>query len=62
LIRYDILESMRRIYDATSDAEILGLAASLIDLEDDPKYRKKYALLWRGKALIRLSPPKPKQH
>jgi hypothetical protein len=49
LIRYDILESMRRIYDATSDAEILGLAASLIDLEDDPKYRKKYATLLRGK-------------
>ncbi|HTJ29323.1 MAG TPA: hypothetical protein VL346_02410 [Acidobacteriaceae bacterium] len=49
LIRYDILESVRRVYDATSDAEIPRLAASLMDLEGDPKYKKKYATLWQGK-------------
>lgn len=49
LIRYDILESLRRVYDVTGDASIPGTAASLMELEADPKYKKKYTTLWRIK-------------
>jgi len=49
LIRYDILESMRRVYDVTNDESIAATTASLIETEEDPKYRKKYLTLWRKK-------------
>jgi hypothetical protein len=48
-ICYDILESMRSVYDATNDESIAATAASLIETEEDPKYRKKYLTLWRKK-------------
>ena len=47
LIRYDIVESLRKIYDETSDERIRQRALDLIDTEDDLKYRKKYATLWK---------------
>ncbi|MGZ3638519.1 MAG: hypothetical protein ACXVCX_11855 [Ktedonobacterales bacterium] len=47
LIRYDILAVLRRVYDVTEDAEVRSTAVALLDLEEDPKYRKKYATLWR---------------
>lgn len=47
LIRYDILESLRRVYDATSDEKVKRKALELIATEDDLKYRKKYATLWK---------------
>jgi hypothetical protein len=47
LIRYDIVESLRKIYDETSDEKIRQRALDLIDTEDDLKYRKKYATLWK---------------
>jgi hypothetical protein len=47
LIRYDILACLRRVYDETKDEALRTHAAQLIELEDDPKYRKKYATLWR---------------
>ena len=47
LIRYDILAVLRRVYDATSAPEVRLRAEALMDLEEDPKYRKKYATLWR---------------
>jgi hypothetical protein len=46
LIRYDIIEVLRKIHDATDDARVRATALSLIELEDDPKYRKKYSRLW----------------
>jgi hypothetical protein len=49
LIRYDILAVMRRVYDAAGDPALASLAAALIDIEEDPKYRKKYATVWRRK-------------
>jgi hypothetical protein len=49
LIRYDILQSLRNVYDASPDETIKAKALELIELEDDPKYRKKYAGLWREK-------------
>jgi hypothetical protein len=50
LIRYDILESLRRVYDIVQDETLAVTATMLIELEKDPKYKKKYATLWRRKA------------
>jgi hypothetical protein len=47
LIRYDILQSLRNLYDAVKDEKIREKALELIETEDDLKYRKKYASLWK---------------
>ena len=47
LIRYDILVSMRNLYNATISSEIKEKALELIELEQDAKYKKKYASVWR---------------
>lgn len=47
LIRYDILQSMRNVYDAVKDEKIKAKALELIETEQDANYRKKYAGLWR---------------
>jgi hypothetical protein len=47
LIRYDILQSMRNVYDNVKDETIREKALELIDSEQDPKYQKKYVGLWR---------------
>jgi hypothetical protein len=46
LIRYDILETLKKIYDQTGDEGIREKALEWIATEADPKYRKKYARLW----------------
>jgi len=48
LIRYDILQSMRNVYNVVKDEKIKEKALELIELEEDLKYRRKYASLWRG--------------
>lgn len=48
LIRYDIIQGLRNLYDETQDDGIREKALELIATEDDLKYRKKYATLWRG--------------
>ena len=48
LVRYDILCTLRTLYDRTGDVEVSNAALALIPLEPDPKYRKKYASAWRG--------------
>ncbi|HEX5839446.1 MAG TPA: hypothetical protein VFY26_16540 [Anaerolineales bacterium] len=47
LTRYDILQSMRNVYDEVKYETIREKALELIDSEQDPKYRRKYAGLWR---------------
>jgi hypothetical protein len=47
LIRYDILESMLRIYKVVKEDGIRSTALGLIETEPDLNYRKKYAALWR---------------
>jgi hypothetical protein len=47
LIRYDIIEAFRNLYDAVKDEAIKQKALALIETEQDPKYRKKYAGLWK---------------
>ncbi|MBI5353330.1 MAG: hypothetical protein HZB50_11880 [Chloroflexi bacterium] len=47
LIRYDIIQDFRNLYDAVKDEKIKALAFELIEKEDDIKYRKKYATVWK---------------
>ncbi|HKY54017.1 MAG TPA: hypothetical protein VJM08_06925, partial [Anaerolineales bacterium] len=47
LIRYDILQSFRNVYDEVKDERIREKALELIDAEADLKYRKKYVTLWK---------------
>ena len=47
LIRYDILEVFRKIYDQVHDDKLQDTALALIEKEDDVKYRKKYTGLWK---------------
>ena len=48
LIRYDIQCTLRRVFDAVPNAQLRSTAEGLIQLEEDPKYRKKYATVWRS--------------
>jgi len=47
LIRSDIAQSLRHLYDATGDESIRERALALIATEEDEKYRKKYASFWK---------------
>ena len=47
LIRYDIVEAVRKVYGAIGDESVKAMALELIQREDDLKYRKKYLSLWR---------------
>lgn len=49
LIRYDIIQSLRNVYDVVKDETIREKALALIETETDSKYRKKYATVWRKK-------------
>ncbi|TFF34640.1 hypothetical protein [Mucilaginibacter psychrotolerans] len=48
LVRFDIIELFKKIYDATGDQEVKQQAAQLIATEIDLKYRKKYAAVWKA--------------
>lgn len=48
LIRFDIIQSFRRMYDVAPDASLRRRADALIETEPDAKYRKKYAGVWKG--------------
>ena len=48
LIRFDIIQDLKNLYDAVPDEAIKAKALALIEMEEDLKYRKKYATLWRG--------------
>jgi hypothetical protein len=47
LVRYDILQSMRNVYNVVKDDRIKKKALALIPLEEDTKYRAKYAAVWK---------------
>lgn len=47
LVRSDIVESLRRVHATTEDPEVATTAEALIASEDDEKYRRKYAKVWR---------------
>lgn len=47
LLRYDIAESLRKVYDGVHDDAIRERALALIQSEPDAKYQKKYMTLWK---------------
>ena len=47
LIRYDINVSLGNLYDAVKDEDIKKRVLAWNETEPDPKYRKKYATVWR---------------
>lgn len=47
LIRYDILQGLRNLYEAVEDEGIRMQALTWIESEENLKYRKKYAKIWR---------------
>jgi hypothetical protein len=49
LLRSDISQALRNLYDAVQDEKIREKALQLIETETDPKYRKKYAAVWKKK-------------
>jgi hypothetical protein len=49
LIRYDIIQNLKNLYDAVPDEAIKENALALIETEEDLKYRKKYATVWQEK-------------
>jgi hypothetical protein len=50
LIRSDIVQSLKNVYEATHDEAVKTTALALIEIEDDLKYRKKYTTVWKSKA------------
>ncbi|MGO1059721.1 hypothetical protein ACTL32_11375 [Planococcus sp. FY231025] len=47
LIRSDIQQNFRNIYDVQQDENLRQTALQLIDSVDDPKYKKKYKAIWK---------------
>ncbi len=47
LIRYDIVQALRNLYDEDGDDTIRARSLALIESEEDAKYRKKYARVWK---------------
>ena len=49
LIRHDIQVGLRNLYDQDKDDSVKETALALIETEEDLKYRKKYAGVWKGR-------------
>lgn len=47
LIRFDIIQSLRKLYDQLPDPALRETALEWIEREEDLKYRKKYAGVWK---------------
>jgi hypothetical protein len=47
LVRYDIIQGFRNLYEEVKDEKVREKAMELIETEEDGKYRKKYAALWK---------------
>jgi len=47
LIRYDIIQALRNLFDDIQDEKVKEVALALIETEEDRKYRRKYASVWR---------------
>jgi hypothetical protein len=51
LVRFDISQSLRQLYDETKDEKIKTRALELIGTEEDLKYRSKYSSVWKTKTI-----------
>jgi hypothetical protein len=47
LIRFDIQQNFRHLFDQLGDEEVKQLAMELIELEEEAKYQKKYKTVWK---------------
>lgn len=47
LIRSDIIQNMRNLYDYLGDEKIKQTAMALIETVEDEKYKKKYMKIWK---------------
>ena len=47
MIRYDIIQGLKRLFDAVKDETVKEKAMQLIGTETDNKYRRKYASVWK---------------
>jgi hypothetical protein len=47
LIRFDMIQGLKNLYDVLKEEEIKQLAKELIETEEDIKYRKKYMTVWK---------------
>lgn len=47
LIRFDMIQGLKNLYDALKEEEIKQIAMDLIETEEDIKYRKKYMTVWK---------------
>lgn len=47
MIRYDIIEVLRKMYDTIPTEKIKSLALELIEKEPDAAHRDKYSTLWK---------------
>ncbi len=47
LVRYDICVVLRKIYDNSNEDYIFKKAIELIELEEDPKYKRKHLKIWK---------------
>lgn len=47
LIRSDIIQNMRNLYDHLDEEKIKQTAMELIEIVDDKKYKKKYMDIWK---------------
>ncbi|PAF16331.1 hypothetical protein [Terribacillus saccharophilus] len=47
LIRFDIMQNMRHLYDRLVEEDIKQTAMHLIDTVEDDKYKKKYMNVWK---------------
>lgn len=47
LIRSDIIQNMRNLYDRLADEDVKTEAMELIEIIDETKYKKKYLNIWK---------------
>ncbi|KZB90976.1 hypothetical protein LZP85_09695 [Priestia flexa] len=47
LIRFDIIQGLRNLYDETNDEKLKQQALKLVEIETDAKYQKKYLKVWK---------------
>lgn len=47
LIRYDMIDGLKKLYDEIKDEQVKQTAIELIETEEDDKYRKKYMSVWK---------------
>lgn len=48
LIRFDIIQGLRKLFDEIKDDEMKLKALELMETEEDCKYQKKYATVWKN--------------